>query len=266
MAGEAPDTPGVSPGSFICDKMLIMGKLIIANWKMNPVFLSKAEELAKASDVDGLIICPPFPFLKAVAKVIKKAKLGAQDLFWEEGGAYTGEVSAQQLKDVGVEYVIIGHSERRQNLGETDEMVAKKIVAALRSNLKPILCVGETRAEHDAGKTKEVVERELRIGLSLYPKPHTLNPIIIAYEPIWAIGTGTPDTPENMLDMVEFMRRQASIRQLADKCQVIYGGSVTSENVEEFLKHKEISGALVGGASLKAEEIKKIVEIAKKYS
>ena len=155
-----------------------MSKLIIANWKMNPESLAEAVELAKASDIEGLMICPPFPFLEEVAKVLKKAKLGAQDLFWEnpsassgqvpsagsgQGGAYTGEVSANELKSVGVEYVIVGHSERRQNFGETDEMVAKKIAAALAAGLKPVLCVGETQTERDAGKTKEVVWKELKI-------------------------------------------------------------------------------------------------------
>lgn len=233
-----------------------MGKIIVANWKLNPATEAEAEKLAKESDAEGLIICPPFPFLGAVAKVIKKAKLGAQDLFWEESGAYTGEVSGTQLKDFCVEYVIIGHSDRRK-LGETNEMVAKKIAAALKDGLKPILCVGETRAERDSGKAKEVVEREVSIGLSLANnlKLKTKN-LIVAYEPIWAIGTGNPDTPENMLEMV----------RLIGGDRMIYGGSVTSENAEEFLKHKEIYGALVGAASLDSKEIKKIVEIAKKYS
>ncbi len=218
-------------------------KLIVANWKLNPATEKEAIKLAKESDVEGLVICPPSQFLEAVGKVLKKAKLGAQDLFWEEGGAYAG-----------VEYVIIGHSDRRK-LGETDEVVARKIATAVKDGLKPILCVGENRAERDAGKAKEVVERELKIGLSLLAEPYTPNPVIVAYEPIWAIGTGNPDIPENMLEMVNLIRGTA-----------IYGGSITSKNAEEFLKHKEISGALVGGASLKSEEIKKIVEIAKKYA
>jgi triosephosphate isomerase len=241
-----------------------MSKLIIANWKMNPDSLAEAIDLAKESDVEGLVICPPFPFLEEVAKVLKKAKLGAQDLFWEEAGAYTGEVSAAELKDVGVEYVIIGHSERRQNLGETDQMIAKKIAAAIKGGLKPILCVGETRAERDAGKTKEIVERELKIGTSLIENLKLkIENFVVAYEPIWAIGTGTPDTPENMLEMVEFICKGIMNYELGIKnVEVIYGGSVTSANAESFLKHKEIGGALVGGASLKGEEIKKIVKYA----
>jgi len=242
-------------------------KIIIANWKMNPQTTEEAIQLAKESDIEGLVICPPFPFLEEVKKTIKKAKLGAQDLFWEPQGAYTGEVSAKELKNLGVEYVIIGHSERRQNLGETDEIVAKKIKAAVEEGLTPILCVGETRAERDAGKTKEVVERELKVGLSLVGQMSKVKGqrLVIAYEPIWAIGTGTPDTPENMIEMSKFIRSQVSVvkcQMSGVRCQVLYGGSVTSKNAEDFLKYKEIEGALVGGASLSGEEIKKIVEIS----
>src|SRR3989344_4632314 len=204
-------------------KLNLMNKLIIANWKMNPATTKEAIRLAQESDVEGLVICPPFLFLEEVSKIIKKAKLGAQDCFWEEKGAYTGEISPKELKSLGVKYVIIGHSERRQNLGETDEIVAKKIIAAVNNNLTPILCVGETKEERASGKTEEVVKRELKIGLSLLAnQPHTLNP------------------------------------------KIIYGGSVNSKNEKSFLKHKEIDGALVGGASLKSKEIKKIVEIGKK--
>lgn len=238
-------------------------KLIISNWKMNPETVEGAMRLAKDSDIAGLIICPPFPFLEAVAKTIKQAELGAQDCFWEEKGAYTGEVSPKELQDLGAKYVIIGHSERRQNLGETDKMVAKKISAALKNNLTPILCVGETRAERDANKTQEVVARELTIGLSLVAKGHNPNPIIIAYEPIWAIGSGIPDTPENMLDMAKFIKETLKTNHYELKAKIIYGGSITSANVKDFLKHKDIDGALIGGASLSKEEIKKIVEISK---
>lgn len=241
-----------------------MDKIIIANWKMNPASLKDAIQLTKDSDMKGLIICPPFPYLDAVTRTIQQSDLGAQDLFWEDLGAYTGEVSAQELKDLCVKYVIIGHSERRQNLGETDEMVAKKVAAALKNDLTPILCVGETRAERDSGKTKEVVKRELEIGLSKlinFPTSQLIN-LVIAYEPIWAIGTGTPDTPENMLDMVKFIKEVLGVRNKMWDVKIIYGGSVMSRNANNFLKHKEIDGALVGGASLKGEEIKKIVKIS----
>jgi len=245
-------------------KLNLMNKLIIANWKMNPATTKEAIRLAQESDVEGLVICPPFLFLEEVSKIIKKAKLGAQDCFWEEKGAYTGEISPKELKSLGVKYVIIGHSERRQNLGETDEIVAKKIIATVNNNLTPILCVGETKEERASGKTEEVVKRELKIGLSLLAnQPHTLNPII-AYEPIWAIGTGIPDTPENMVNMVKFIKETLVASGYTLSPKIIYGGSVNSKNEKSFLKHKEIDGALVGGASLKSKEIKKIVEIGKK--
>lgn len=241
-----------------------MSKLVIANWKMNPASIAEAEELAKASDIEGLVICPPFPFLKAVAKVLKKAKMGAQDFILENPSTGSGQESAE---DTCVEYVIIGHSDRRKE-GETDEIVAEKISAALDEGLKPILCVGESRAERDSGKTEEVVGRELKIGLSaLVASGYSLSTIIVAYEPIWAIGTGNPDTPENILDMVEFIKTGIKNDELGImNVEVIYGGSVTSKNAAEFLKHKKIAGALVGGASLNGVEIKKIVEIAKKYN
>ena len=236
-----------------------MVKLIIANWKLNPKTVDEAIQLAKASDFAGAVIVPPFIFLEAVSKTIKKAKLGAQDVFWEDTGAFTGEVSPSQLKNLGVKYVIIGHSERR-SLGETDEMVGKKVAAAFRNGLIPILCIGETAEQRQKGETQKVVERQLKIGLSLYLKPHTLN-LIIAYEPIWAIGTGNPDTPEDMIEMAALIKSKIKNQ----KSKIIYGGSITSGNAAEFLGHKEIEGALVGGASLKSEEFKKIIEIAKRF-
>jgi triosephosphate isomerase len=245
-------------------------KYIIANWKMNPASEAEAVLLTKASDVPGLIIAPPFPFISVVAKTIKSAALGAQDLFWgNSNGAYTGEVSAEELKSLGVKYVIVGHSERRLNLGETDEMVAKKIKTALEAGLTPILCVGESAEERAAGKTEEVVARELRIGLSLLPSISyklEARSLIVAYEPIWAIGTGTPDTPQNMLNMVSYIQKSLEAMSYKLKADIIYGGSVTSRNAAEFLKHKEIAGVLVGGASLKPEEINQIVAIANKYN
>lgn len=238
-------------------------KLIIANWKLNPSSPVDAEKLAKESDIKGLVIAPPFPFMEFVAAIIKKATLGAQDLFWEDSGAYTGEVSGAQLKAMNVEYAIIGHSERRKNLGETDEMVAKKVAAAVKDGIKPVICVGETQQQRDKNKMVEVIEQEVRIGLSRVAG--TKEEIIVAYEPIWAIGTGTPDTPENMLAMVKLIKEVAG-RVDVKNVRCIYGGSVTSQNAEVFLKNSEIAGALVGGASLKGEEIKKIIEIAKKYA
>ncbi len=232
----------------------LIGKIIIANWKAHPVSESEAIKLTKESDVEGLIICPPFPFLKAVSGVIKKAKLGAQDMI-------------KEATEAGVEYVIIGHSDRRK-LGETDEIVAEKMAMAVKDGLIPILCVGETRAERDAGKTKSVISYQLSVGLSqLVASGQSLGTIVIAYEPIWAIGTGTPDSPENMLKMVQYIQERVQYQVSSVKnLRILYGGSVTSENAEEFISKDGIDGALVGGASLDSKEIKKIVEISKKKS
>jgi len=218
-------------------------KIIIANWKMNPQTTEEAIQLAKESDIEGLVICPPFPFLEEVKKTIKKAKLGAQDLFWEPQGAYTGEVSAKELKNLGVEYVIIGHSERRQNLGETDEIVAKKIKAAVEEGLTPILCVGETRAERDAGKTKEVVERELKVGLSLVGQMSKVKGqrLVIAYEPLWAIGenASAADTPADFCHQAIYLRKVLAGlfgSEAARATPILYGGSVDARNAAPFLR------------------------------
>jgi triosephosphate isomerase len=243
-----------------------MPKFIIANWKMNPDSPEAAQKLAKETDVAGLVICPPFPFLPVVKTVIKNVRLGAQDVFWKDVGAYTGETSWHQLRHLGVKYVIIGHSERRQNLGETNAIVAKKLFAALEAEFTPILCVGETKAQKDNGEKYKVLAEELNVGLSLLPENICPpQPIVIAYEPIWAIGTGVPDKPEDTMETIRFMKTE--LLKFNYKCQFrfIYGGSVTSKNAADFLKHKEIEGVLVGGASLKPDEIKKIVNIANKY-
>lgn len=232
---------------------------------MNPDSPEAAKKLAKETDINGLVICPPFLFLLSVAESLKNAELGAQDVFWKDVGAYTGEVSWHQLRHLGVKYVIIGHSERRRNLGETNEMVAKKLFAALEAEFIPILCVGETKAQKDNGEKYKVLAEELNVGLSLLPENVCPpQPIIIAYEPIWAIGTGDADNPRDTIETISFMKRE--LLKFNYKCQFkfIYGGSVNSKNAEDFLKHKEIEGALVGGASLKPEEIKKIVKIASK--
>ena len=246
-----------------------MPRLVIANWKMNPQSAWEAMRLARQSDCEGLVIAPPFPFLEAVSKTLKRAVLGAQDMFWESPpsgkGAYTGEVSPEELKSFGVKYVITGHSERRR-LGETDEMIAKKVKAALEHDLVPILCVGESAEERSAGKKEEVVRRELEAGLSLIHDSRFMNhELVIAYEPLWAIGSGAPDTPEDMAAMAEVIRKTLVASGYTLVARVLYGGSVTSENAESFLGREEINGVLVGGASLNAEEIKKIAAIAAKF-
>ena len=224
---------------------------------MNPDSASEAVSLAKGTEKgisksgNEIVIAPPFPFLAVVKKVIKHAKLGAQDDFWENKGAHTGEVSPAMLKNSGVKYVIIGHSERRW-LGETDEMINKKMKATLKAGLKPILCVGEHLETRKKGlaAAKNFVKTQLKNDLKGVPVG-----MIIAYEPIWAIGSGKPDKPEETVEMARFIKSIAG-----SKAKVLYGGSVTSKNAKSFLQYNEIDGALVGGASLKAEEFNKIVE------
>lgn len=240
-----------------------MNKLLVANWKLNPEKLSEAVKLAEAIDKKCVVICPPFPFLAAVGKVLKYAKLGAQDIFWEEKGPFTGEVSPAMLKDLGVKYVIIGHSERRRWLGETDEMIGKKVAAVLRAGLKVILCVGEPVSVRKKGGAltaerfvREQLVRDLKFVKRLKSKT---KDIIVAYEPVWAIGTGHYDTPKDMLAMTSVIKRVLPVG-------VLYGGSVDSKNVGNFIKYREVDGALVGGASLKVEEFKKIINISAEYA
>ena len=236
-----------------------MSKLLILNWKMNPSTLHEASVLAQASDHENIVVAPPFPFLESVTDTLVKAKLGAQDIFWESAGAFTGEVSGQELKNLGVSHVIIGHSERRHKLGETDDVIAKKMEAAIGTGLIPILCVGETRAEKDAGQREAVIERQLKSAFSRL-EPSTLNfELLIAYEPVWAIGTGDPETPDHAAETIKFIR--SIVKGQLSKVKVLYGGSVDSKNLQDFLKKKEIDGALVGGASLKVPEIEKMIEM-----
>ncbi len=240
-----------------------MAKLLAFNWKMNPAKLNEALDLAKASDYKNVVVIPPFPFIEEAAKILKKAELGAQDIFGGDlsaGGAFTGEVSAEELKNLGVRYVIVGHSERRHKLGESDEAVAMKLKAVIAGGLIPILCVGETKAEKDSGQRESVLERQLKTALSLCPKPYALNPII-AYEPVWAIGTGEPETPESALKTINYIKKLLQNNDKKLQIKVLYGGSVNSQNIGDYLRYKEIDGALVGGASLKKEEVKKMVEL-----
>ena len=240
-----------------------MSKILILNWKMNPATLQEVSVLAQTSDHENVVVAPPFPFLEAVSEVLVKAKLGAQDLFWEEAGAFTGEVSAVELKSLKTSYVIIGHSERRHKLGETDEVVAKKMKAAIDEGLIPVLCVGETKEEKDADKKEEVIERQLKIGLSLVDgqKIGVSGQLLIAYEPVWAIGTGDPETPGSAHETVLFIKRIVSAFNFPFSAKVLYGGSVNSGNLKDFLSLKEIDGALVGGASLKIEEVEKMIRL-----
>jgi triosephosphate isomerase len=244
---------------------LIMKKILIANWKENPLTEKEAIVLAKASDESGVVVCPPNIFLLPVLKALKEASLGAQDGFYESTGPFTGEVSMSQLKAAGAKFVIVGHSKRRE-LGETDSIIAHKVAAALESGLVPVVCVGEAAEERAAGKTKEVVDRQLRSAFSLLPAGTESGRLAyVAYEPVWAISTNQKDvgnlqvdTPESAQTLVRYL--QGVVRGLPVNVQFLYGGSVSAENVAGFLRCPEFSGVLVGGASIKVAEIKQIIK------
>lgn len=247
-----------------------MGKIIIANWKENPSTQEEAVALAKASDVPEVVVCPPHLFVSAVAKTLKKAKLGAQDGFYEPAGSFTGFVSLAQLAKAGVRYAIVGHSERRA-LGEDDTIIARKLVAALDAGITPVLCVGETMQEHLAGKTKEVVDRQVRSACALLPAgggAQTPHEVYIAYEPTWAISTnhevGAPsaETPEAAQDVVRYL--EGILRGMPVRAQFLYGGSVNQDTVGAFLACPEFAGVLVGRASLKATELKALIAHAER--
>ncbi len=243
-------------------------RIIAGNWKMNTT-LEEAVELAQAVkdqytnfDVD-VVLCAPFTNLYAIHQVIQDAPigLGAQDVYWEESGAYTGQISAGMLTSVGCQYVIIGHSERRQYFGETDESVNKKIKKALQHNLTPIVCVGELLEHREAGNTEVVVEKQVVGALAGLSKEEA-DKLVIAYEPVWAIGTGKVATPQQAQDVHKFIRHQLSKLydpSLADRVRIQYGGSMKPDNAAELLAQKDIDGGLIGGASLKAEPFLGIV-------
>ncbi|MFP4069144.1 MAG: triose-phosphate isomerase [Verrucomicrobiota bacterium] len=250
--------------------------IIAGNWKMN---LNAAEGAELAEAVVGLVgtqtdvtvcLCPPYTSLDAVSKVVNESnvQLGGQNMHFEASGAYTGEISAEMLRHLYCNFVILGHSERRQYFGETDAIVNKKTLAALEANLKPIVCIGETLEERDAGKVNEVIQTQTEGALAGVTAEHA-EQLVIAYEPVWAIGTGKTATPE----MAEEVH--AEIRKLlagligsgaAEKVRILYGGSMKPENADELLAQKNIDGGLIGGASLKANAFAGIVESALKLT
>lgn len=210
-----------------------------------------------------IVVCPPFTSLYPVGKFLekKRIKLGAQDLHWEEKGAYTGEVSAEMLKDAGCQYVIIGHSERRGYFGETDETVNLKVKTAVNYGLLPIICVGETLEQRERGLTRNIVIDQTRKALKDITPTQGVN-IAIAYEPIWAIGTGKTDTPAEANETIGIIRSTLTdlfTYEVSQKIRILYGGSVKPENIDGFMKESEIDGALVGGASLNPESFTRIV-------
>ncbi len=248
-------------------------KIIAANWKMN-VTLEEAKgfletfmlELGEENRVD-IVIVPPFTALARVSELLNDApqvKLGAQNMHWEKPGAYTGEISADMLRDLFVRFVVLGHSERRIYFGETDEIVNKKTKAALAALLKPIVCIGETLSERDAGHVEAVLDRQLTGSLAdLSPKD--FEDIVIAYEPVWAIGTGRTATPEQAQEAHAFIRGKLgklSNPATAEKMRIQYGGSVKPGNTTELMSQPDIDGALVGGASLDPRAFVEIVKHA----
>jgi triosephosphate isomerase len=240
---------------------------VAGNWKMYTT-TTEAEKLVlemldKLDRIKGVekVLCPPFVSLVALSMMLQNSSLmlGAQNMYFETEGAYTGEISPIMLSEL-CEFVILGHSERRWYFGETDEIVNKKVKAALANKLQPILCVGERLAEKEADKTEDVINRQVTAALkSLGP----VSNLVIAYEPVWAIGTGKAASGEQAAATIQFIRDVLAKlwnRSIAQDLRILYGGSVTSANIAEFISHPEIDGALVGGASLKTEEFVSIAE------
>lgn len=244
--------------------------LIAGNWKMNKTVdesTALAGELLLAlknsDDRADILICPPFTSLYPVHQVIKdsKIKLGAQNMYFEQNGAYTGEISADMLKNAGAEYVILGHSERRQYFGDTDEIVNKKLRASISSDIKAILCVGESLSERENKEEKTKVRSQLVKAFEGISE-HNAKGIVIAYEPIWAIGTGKTATSAQAGEMASFIRETVKDiygEDAAGSVRILYGGSVKGSNISEIMSQKDVDGVLVGGASLKADEFSKIV-------
>lgn len=243
-------------------------KIIAGNWKMNMLpdaairFIDELTPLVKNAE-NEVVLCVPYTdlFYSLLAAQNTNIKIGAQNMHWEESGAYTGEVSGKMLKAIGVEYVIIGHSERRQYFAETDETVNKKLHAAFKYGLKPIVCVGETLEEREAGKAEEIITSQTEKALEGLTDNQVEN-TIIAYEPIWAIGTGKTATKEDANDAIKSIRNKISNiygQMVAERVIIQYGGSVKSSNAKELFTMSDIDGGLVGGASLKSDEFAKIV-------
>ncbi len=242
-------------------------KIIAGNWKMNMLpneAIAFIEAVApKVKDTENeVIVCVPYTdlFYSLLSAQETNIKIGAQNMHYEGKGAFTGEVSGKMLACIGVEYVIIGHSERRQYFAETDETVNKKVKAALLNNLKPIICVGETALQKEEGKTAEIITNQTKLALEGL-KVNELDNIIIAYEPIWAIGTGKTATKEDANESIKAIRekiRELYGKEVAEKIIILYGGSVKAENAKELFTMSDIDGGLIGGASLKPEEFIKI--------
>ncbi|TKJ41880.1 triose-phosphate isomerase [candidate division LCP-89 bacterium B3_LCP] len=248
-------------------------KFIAGNWKLNPVDGQQARDLCRQLKArlapfskTMIAVCPPFVGLGMVNEAFRDTNIavGAQNLYWEETGAFTGEISAPMIKSAGCTYVIIGHSERRQYFGETNETVRLRTQAALKADLLPIVCVGETLNERESGVLKEVVSEQIREGLRGFSEAE-ISKVVVAYEPVWAIGTGKTASPAQAQEMHQYIREllaEVFSQSIADKMLILYGGSVKPENATDLLSQADIDGALVGGASLKADSFAGIVSSA----
>jgi triosephosphate isomerase (TIM) len=246
-------------------------KLVAGNWKMHGSRADNGrliEAILAAPNLESVdcVVCPPFVYLAELARLLRGAavKLGAQNVAAEAQGAYTGEVSASMLKDVGCQYVIVGHSERRGLYGEDDVLVARKFAAAQSRGLLPILCVGELLADREAGRTHELVGRQLEAVVALTGIGSFAH-AVVAYEPVWAIGTGRTASPQQAQDVHAFIRQRLAERdaKIAADLQILYGGSVKAGNARELFLQTDVDGGLIGGASLKAEEFLSIVAAAR---
>jgi triosephosphate isomerase (TIM) len=248
-----------------------MNKLIVANWKCNPATVAEArklfaatEKLTPAKSRTEVVIACPFPYLVEGKHILKRAKLAAEDVFWEETGAYTGEVGPRMIKSVGAEYSIVGHSERRSEFGETNEITQSKMRAVLGAGLKAILCVGEKTREGEASEYAAYVKDQVQIGLRGVPKASFRN-VIVAYEPLWAIGSDEADSPERTFEMALYIRKLIADecgRATAQQVRILYGGSANAGNAKAFLRDGGVDGLLVGRASLDTKIFGKIVEAA----
>ncbi|AEH45278.1 triosephosphate isomerase [Thermodesulfatator indicus DSM 15286] len=243
--------------------------LIAGNWKMHKTvpetlaYIEAFKSLVAGVEDRDIMLAPPFTSLDAAERALEGTNiyLGAQNCHWADEGAFTGEISPKMLADIGVTYVIIGHSERRHIFGETDKVIRQKIEAVLKYDLIPILCIGETLEEREAGKTLKVLETQLKEGLKGFSVAD-LKSLVVAYEPVWAIGTGKTATPEQAEEAHAFVRKilaEMFNQEFADNLRILYGGSVKPENVVGLMARPDIDGALVGGASLKPDVFAKIV-------
>lgn len=243
-------------------------KIIAGNWKMNTtategkVFIEKLLQKKLSEKVD-IVVCVPFTHLCSVGKMLKGSsmKLGAQNMYFDENGAYTGEISPLMLLDLGVEYVILGHSERRSLFQEDDELINRKLQSALTHGLKPILCVGENLEERETGKVQKVLSYQLRKGFDNLSRQEA-SQVVIAYEPIWAIGTGKTASDEEAEETISFIRKtmgEMYDSEFSENIRIQYGGSVKPSNIKGLMNMKNIDGALVGGASLNVEDFEQLV-------